>query len=368
MKEIILIIICLLSPINAFYGHNPCVLFHPLKNLIKKCDGYDMYVERNFTNACAFEECPDLGINPASVGDSYNGAGICWDHPQWKGDVNYVNIDLSPTSPNRWIPECWWFGPDGTMNRDDIDTTDSVDCNAEYSDESERLNCWCRQPVWESGTIAAFDGVSMLSACCACGGGLDYDPEIGPPTGHPTIPPSPIPTSSPTLVTVPEGQTAHYYSLDYVESTYNQDMHGGSYFTKIVHESLAQVLELLWSDIHIVSIGADENGGVLINFYLLDGDVDPIGNKESITRSIYDQITIGGYHTIQAYQGFSTAAMESGDARVEPEPESNVARSLTFGIASGIVLLMLGLVGFTFYKKKKGENAASRFVFRAGNV
>jgi len=370
MKELLLLILVVpFRPILALYGSNHCVLFHSVTNLKKKCDGFDVFVERNFTNECAFDECPPLGINPASVGDSYKGNGICWDYPGWLGIVNSANVNLASNSPNLWVPECWWFGPDGQLNHDEIDTTNSVDCNADFTDEADRLHCWCRQPLWESGTIAGSDGVGMLSACCVCGGGLDYDPTVGPPTELPTIPPTETPTEPPTSVTIPEGKTPYYYHLDFVEAMYDPEKHQSSFFKSLVEYSISQGLEILLSEVHITSV--EQGDGVVVNFYVLDDSVDPIESGPSIAHMVYDGLIESGNNVLDAYDGFTTASMKSGDGTsTGSKSESNTAKSVVFGIVSGFTMLLIILAVNTAYKKRQSQKVASanRFVFKSDNV
>ena len=363
MKELLLYLL-LIVPGSARYGSNYCVLFYSVTDLTRKCDGFDVYIERNYTNGCEYDDCPSLGINPASVGDSYRGDGICWNYPQWRGEVNSANVDLTINAPNRWIPECWWFGPDGKLNHDGIDVTNSVDCNAEFTDEIERLMCWCKQPVWDSGSISDFDDVTMLSACCACGGGLSYDPEIGPPTDAPTIPPSPIPTQPPTPIMVPEGTTVHRFELDFDEAMYDQDTHQSEYFKKLVQHSIAQELGLLLSDVSIESV--EESTGVLIRFYILNGVEDPITKQAQITARIYEDLSSSGNSLLPVYDGFSTASISEGDD-TQTTSESNTSRSITVGVASGLILSFLGLTVYSYYKKRR-DNVNSHFVFRSPNV
>lgn len=345
---------------SAIAGVNLCIMFHLPTDLKKKCDGHDVYVERDYSNNCAFADCPAHGINPASVGDSYRGDGQCWDIPFWRGNDNARNRQqaILGKSPD-YFPECWWFGPDRTIDYTTV--TGEPDCLSLHSNEDDQLACFCTHPVWESGAINDGKGMSMLDACCACGGGTDYDPEEGPPTPPPTEPPTDPPTSPPTVYTVPDGGLVT--TLRFTEAFFDPEVHQSDEFKNIVKQAIAVELEVFQENVHILDI---RSGSVIVEFYVSEESPFTAEEKTSdIARRIFE-----GTHTginEHQYYGLSTASVESSSTTTSSTIESSSDTGLSVGIGIGLAagLLVAGLVGYTVYNQRKEASANSPFVFES---
>ncbi len=110
----------------------------------------------------------------------------------------------------------------------------------------------------------------------------------------------------------------------------------------------------------------EESTGVLIRFYILNGVEDPITKHAQITARIYEDLSSSGNSLLPVYDGFSTASISEVD-ETQTKSDSNTSRSITVGVASGLILSFLGLTVYSYYKKQR-DNVNSHFVFRSPNV
>jgi len=340
-------------------------MFFEHSDLTKRCEGHDVVVERNYDLRCEFDACPTLGINPASVGDSYRGAGVCWDFPTWIGVDNSVNraiIQTNGLEPN-YYPKCWWFGPDHTMDYTTL--TNEPDCLSLHTDEDAQLACFCRHNVWDVGTIADSRGKTMMQACCACGGGTSWDPDDGPPTPPPTEGPTVPPTVAATKFVLPDG--ALVSTIRYKEAFFEEAVHWSSEFYHIIKRAIAYELEVTTENIYIIDIRA---GSVIIDFYVDQESVYTAEEKiGEISQRIFDATHTGINE--KKYYGLSTSAVEvssmsgtSSDS--DSDSGSNTGRSVGIGVGVAAAVTIFCLAGYTAYQQRQKEAAASsRFIFRA---
>jgi len=322
-------------------------MFHLPTDLRKKCDGHDVYVEREYSNNCEYEPCPTHGINPASIGDSYRGNGECWDYSAWVGEENARNRQQVIFGlPTDYFPECWWFGPDRT-----IDYNTAVadpDCLSLHSDEDAQLACFCNHEVWERGTIADVNEITMMDACCACGGGTSYDPDVGPPTTPPIDPPTASPTKPHTIYVVPEGGLVS--TLRFSEAFYDPTVHRSSEFVILVRQAISVELEVLYSSVHILDI---RPGSVIIDFHVSEESAYTAEEKKTnIAQRIFESTHTGINKHI--YYGISAASVQLSSMSTSSATESSSKTGLSVAIGIGLAcgLLVTVLVGFTVYKKK----------------
>ena len=357
---IVLILLASIHAAIAAAGTNYCVMYYHPSDLTRLCEGTAQYVSRNYSNMCEYDSCPELGINPASVGDSYMALGKCWDLPQWYGSKNSINTErMSIGETPNYYPECWWFGPDRILNYTTV--TGEPHCNI-FEDEDEKMACFCHHPIWEYGTISDDDGTSMIDACCACGGGTSWDPENGPPTGAPTGPPTDPPTAPPTRYSPYDGQLK--YTLRFVEAFYTPRIHQSYEFENILKTAIAAEMQVLYDNVHIDSI---RSGSVIVDFYLSEETIHNIRDKkDEIVRRVSD-LTHDGSTTTQ-YYGLSVASIDTAAVSVD----DSSSESGNTGISVGIGFLIAFLLGIAFWigsvlydRRQKIAPLETRFVFNS---
>ena len=355
---IVLVLLLTMYTTYASPGTNYCVMYHHPSDLTKKCEGTVEYVSRNYTNLCEYDPCPELGTNPASVGDSYKGLGQCWDHPQWYGTRNTINsgrVSIGETPD--YYPECWWFGPDRVLNYSTV--TGVPHCNI-FADEDEKIACFCHHPIWDHGTISNDDGVSMVDACCACGGGTDWDPENGPPTDSPTDPPTDPPTASPTRYVPLDGQIK--YSLRFIEAYYTPRIHQSYEFINILKIAIAAEMEVLLEHVHIASI---RSGSVIVDFYLSEETIHNVRDKKDAIVHRVSDLTHDGSTTTQ-YYGLSIASIDTAAVSTESDSDSgNTGVSVGIGIAIAFSFGIVFWIGSVLYDRRKNPTVRSKFVFNS---
>jgi len=362
--------------LSAIYADlkNVCTLSHALDDISKQCPGDDFRVSRNIDENCEYDECGTPPIEQASVGDSYRGQGNCWDAPGWIGTDNAQNrLNIKEGYEPTNYPRCWWFGPEHVVNYTEFEASaDQTDCLSEYSTEDEQFACFCRHEHWENGQISNSDGVTMIDACCACGGGTSWDPADGPPTPAPTYEPSVKPTSAPTAFILPAGATT--YLLVFPDVFFEPEIYLSAEFATIVKVAVSGALNTSSTQVVIFDVRAvlhaaasgehAEDSGVVVEFFI-DGApaYSPAEKFDDILSRILESTHTGS--TSYEYAGISTASFAPGPDRDVPEAEDTTPASVGagFGVAAGMLLIVFA--GSLWIKKYKKARSASAFTYHA---